>query len=229
MVWVFHCSEPLVTGPCLPKGAEAQPSLGCAGAGGRQQTATRPNKFSVRGLCLCDNKPLWNQHHITYADISQYIFTVRKGAGSLTPCLQALLVCTVESRFNRRSKSPTLGGIRYRVFQISWFPQLGLHPHWGFVAGSCAGLATTPLDAAKTRIMLTVPWSLVGWAMHVQLIEQPWPHWTIMTLRVLVSNNSCLQAACQICKVMLVFGFVWELVFLGELQILICFCWRYTH
>ena len=25
----------------------------------------------------------------------------------------------------------------------------------GFVAGSCAGLATTPLDAAKTRIMLT--------------------------------------------------------------------------
>lgn len=27
--------------------------------------------------------------------------------------------------------------------------------HCGFVAGSCAGLATTPLDAAKTRIMLT--------------------------------------------------------------------------
>lgn len=28
--------------------------------------------------------------------------------------------------------------------------------HCGFVAGCCAGIATTPLDAAKTRIMLTV-------------------------------------------------------------------------
>ena len=40
------------------KGAEAQPSLGCTGAGGRQQTATRPKGFWVSFLCLCDNKSL---------------------------------------------------------------------------------------------------------------------------------------------------------------------------
>ncbi len=48
--------------------------------------------------------------------------------------------------------------------------------------------------------------------MHVQLIVQPLPHWTKTTLRFFPSNHGCLQAACEICKVMLVFGCIWMFV-----------------